>query len=185
MMRIQLVAFVMLGAVATACSPTTYNYTDSGHSVTAYLPYLESVDLPDEVRVSENYQVTLHFSSELNPDLLRGITAPDWTGVVFDPQWILAFPSGTPLPSPVLGKALHPWVTNPPFAGEIADGITLNLSFNSSQTGTYTLRIHTADSREWGGLETEFVQYSAARNIPTHPHAVYREYTFTVLPAEE
>jgi len=78
---------------------------------------------------------------------------------------------------------LHPWISEPIRTGAPITEYTFNLGL--FEPGTYRLLVQTADNPQWGGISSQYNAGSPFGDIPTHPHAVYREYTFTVLPAEE
>jgi len=141
----------------------------------AYLPYVESVTILDSIAEGESVTITLHLSAALNPHILHGLreyTAPggSWIDV-----WLRKNPNSI---------TLRPWVSEPLLSGAPVTKFTFNIG-DFYSAGTYRLQVQTADSLEWGGLSSQYNAASPFGDIPTHPHAVYREYTFTVLPAEE
>ena len=50
--------------------------------------------------------------------------------------------------------------------------------------GDWVLRVSSADSPEWGGLEDQILVIPYFEP-PDNPHVIYKEYPFTVLPKTE
>ena len=146
----------------------------------AYLPYVESVDIEDAYTEDEPVMVTLQFSATMNPQVLFGLQ----TGEYPRGSWI---PGIVWVPAPTLPgdrTIMRPWVSEPLLSGAPVTKFTFNIG-DFYSAGTYRLQVQTANSPEWGGLSSQYDAASPFGDIPTHPHAVYREYTFTVLPAQE
>jgi hypothetical protein len=110
----------------------------------------------------------------MNPQVLNGLQAGESPGG----SWIRGFFDGY-----ADLVVLRPWITQPLGSGPTVTEANINIA--KHPPGTYRLHVYTADSPEWGGLSGKYNAAPAATDFPTHPHAVYREYTFTVLPAEE
>jgi hypothetical protein len=147
--------------------------------VTAYLPYVEIISITEPVTAGESVQVTVSLSAQLKPDALNGLLAePITTGYPggWFPGWIQGGVN-------TLDVYLHPWISEPIRTGAPVTEYTFNLGL--FEPGTYRLLVQTASSSQWGGLSGQYNAGSPFGDIPTHPHAEYREYTFTVLPAEE
>jgi hypothetical protein len=161
-------AFVILTCSCGASSPGGRIPT------TAYLPYVESVNLESTYVESNSVTITLEMLAPMNPRILEGLqehTVP--TGSWID-VWLRR--RGNVI-------TLRPWVSEPLHSGPAVSEFSFDIS--AFAPGTYRLLVHTADSREWGGLSSQYDAGSPFGDIPEHPHAVYREYSFTVLPVEE
>ncbi|MBN2082171.1 hypothetical protein JW859_08175 [bacterium] len=157
---------------ASSCSGGSPGGT---RTATAYLPHVDSVELANTYYSSDAVVVTMYLSSQQNPQALAGLQVGE-------------YPAGSWIPGAYRRDGytvtLRPWITEPLASGELATEATFNLGTNL-EAGTYQLRVLSAAEAATGGLSGE---YNAAMSWPDFPesmHAVYREYTFTVLPAEE
>ncbi|GEM_PF-1278412 len=134
-----------------------------------YIPYVEDVVIPNTIISGQPFEVTLRLSTALKPELLNGISREYAL-----PQW--------------------------QYSGDTSIGLTVYLGDNPSDYAPVyehavefhphyvrdhkdTLRIQTADSPEWGGLEV-LMNITAGFAHP-HEHLVWREYPINVVPAEE
>jgi hypothetical protein len=172
-LRILLTYVVMIGAMQLlwACESEG---PIGNVPTTAYLPYIESVSFEDSYTEAEPVIVTLRFSAAMNPQVLNGLQAGEPPGG----SWIWGCSER------LQGSTrMRPWITAPLLSGPAATESVFRLG--KHLPGTYQLFVETADSAEWGGLSGQYNAGLAWPDFPTHPHAVYREYTFTVLPAEE
>jgi hypothetical protein len=148
--------------------------------VTAYLPYIESVTIEDSYVESKPVVVNLQFSAEMNESILRGLFGREAPGGSWIPGALWA-PAPTRPGDTVI---LRPWIADPPFDGPVVREFSFNLGA-FYKAGTYHLQVQTADTVAQGGLSGQYDAAAPWPNFPEHPHTVFREYTFTVLPAEE
>ncbi|MBN2082170.1 hypothetical protein JW859_08170 [bacterium] len=161
-----------IGLLQSACSS---GILGGENVVTAYLPYIEAVVVKDTYSIGEPIEVQLQMPASLNPDILQGLqpfTVPEgsWIDV-----WIRHSSSTI---------TLRPWISEPIHNGQAVSQFAFDLGSINTE-GTYRLVVQTADSEDWGGLSAQYNAGSPYGDIPEHEHAVYREYTFAVLPAEE
>ena len=138
---------------------------------TAYFPYVESVYVPTAVVEGNDLHVTLRFSTQLRPQLLNGLS---WfetaSGSYGDGK------DGIIYIIPFLWK-------NTDRASEPVYEHTIKVSYTTVRQEMVRVRVLSADSPEWGGLEGKVHKFGNFSYEP-HPHLVWQEYPITVLPAE-
>ena len=179
-----IIAFFM--SFLSSCGSGGIN-TIGGGGVTAYLPYIESISTDPAVVVEgEPYDVIAHVSCQLNPDVLRGGPADISEDQSTDKwHWTLIF-DGSAISVSNPGEVVivnNPWIAQPAQSGSIVDSFVVRQMYGSEE-GVQTFQVLTADSPEWGGLESTYYP-NPSNYVEDHPHAVYREFEITVLPAEE
>jgi len=157
---------------ASSCSGGSPGGT---RTATAYLPHVDSVELANTYYSSDAVVVTLHLSSQQNPQALAGLQVGE-------------YPAGSWISGAYRRDGntvtLRPWITEPLASGELATKATFNLG-TGLEAGTYQLRVLSADEAATGGLSGEYNAAAPWPVFPTHAHTVYQEYAFQVVSAEE
>jgi hypothetical protein len=174
-----LVLFSSLIGVASCSTSMTTGEPDR---VPVYLPYVESVEVDSPVRVGEDVQVTVHWSSQANPGLLQGYSntsAPYGSRLK---EWV-KLPYG-----PASTIEIRPWIyPEAVSAGSPVEFVEYNLGF-FQEPGEYSITVQSAPSRAQGGaLEYAYGGIDAdVTDFPQHSQAVFTQpITITVLPAED
>ena len=165
-----------------ACILALLYLTGCGESVSfgggahypAYLPYVESTEVPASVTESEPIDVVLTLSTALDPVPLRGATHP-----------VIGGGLGTWISSPVeqvLGTStmrVHPWIAHPAREGDLAANYRFSVTYFTP--GTQKLYIESADNRDNGGIEDTYIG-SPTIIYPANQHAKWLEFQIDVLP---
>lgn len=134
-----------------------------------YIPYVEDVLVPETIVAGQPLEVTLKLSAALRPELLNGISRE------------YALPYTTPSGDNFIGVAVY--LGENPSDYEPVHEHTVEVYHAFVRDEKDTLRIQTADSPEWGGLEV-MMNITQLRFYP-HDHLIWREYPINVVPAEE
>jgi hypothetical protein len=184
---LQLFRVSLLAAVSTVAIGCTdvYNAAPSypGYdwkSTGVYLPFVESVELPDSVIAGAPFEVAIHVSAQANPDALAAISdescsqrprldsAASWTG---------AFP---------VNYLVRPW--SDPRATQDDDPTTVRVAMVldfPGAPGLQRIAIASASSRETGGMLGYFFHYPwRDQSADGFKGPIYKYYEIEVLPGE-
>ncbi len=134
-----------------------------------YIPYVEDVVIPDTIIAGQPFEVTLRLSTALKPELLNGISRE------------YALPREEYSGDTFIGLAIY--LGDNPSEYEPVFEHTVEFFHVFVRDEKDTLRIQTADSPEWGGLEV-MMNITQGYTHP-HEHLIWREYPINVVPAEE
>lgn len=170
-----------------ACSITACNSSQPPpdveipvHTVTSYLPYVVALEFPLEVHEGEPVDAVMKLSAALRPEILAGVGQPNDLGNYGNHRFLLGF-HRLLTDQADGGFLIETWLTEDVPPGTPDSETVFN--FGGFPAGTYIFRVSSADSEENGGLEG-LVDISPWSDPHPHPHAIYKEYTLTVLPAE-
>lgn len=139
-----------------------------------YLPYIESIEMPETIRANEAFNITVRLSAVLKPEILQGLD-PDKhpPAIIYDQAR-----------KPGIGIDLSIYKWDIPQEGAFVD--KLDIEVPPLEQGDYFLKVTSADSREWGGLDLSYDEVSHDLVNPEHQkHRAMQEYYFTVLPPDE
>ncbi len=178
--KLFVVAFGLLFATAlmqiimvAGCKMTAIAPPNPKSQITAYLPYITAVDVPEQVKEGEHAEIVLHFSTRLNPDVLKYLRPDTDNAFVLNEGGVIT---------------LSTWITK--YFTHDYNPVLESASFTLPllNAGNYLLRITTAESLEWGGFSVTYEGHviSPFQPIePSPPHSKMLEIPITVLPAEE
>jgi hypothetical protein len=175
-------SLIVLAVLCASLLPTSCWWGNSGPVyipeypvwIYVYLPYVESVDLPDAVMADETFNITVKLSAVLKPEILKAydLKKPE-LGV-----------SDWPTETQMLGINLRIYLGDIPVAGNQIDELVFEVP--PLPEGGYVLTMESADSREWGGLDLTYNTGSYRLLYPENgEHRSGIEIPFTVLPADD
>jgi hypothetical protein len=144
-----------------------------------YLPYVESVKLPDEIHAGERIKVELTLSTALKPDVMYGLKTLN------PPRKILSGGGESPA-SDLWGLVLMVYFYDPYEPAEpVEQPVTFTVDLGPySTTGVYKhLYVESAPTRELGGMPGQIVFYGDVPYI-FDPEPVWQDYPLTILPAQ-
>lgn len=170
-----IVIFLVLSACSSSRIDDIDDRDDSGEIyMTGYIPYIESITLPERISAGEKFNVVLHVSTNLNPELLFGRLPTNrvlTTGYRNNDIGAVG-----PMIDLFFGKK-----NTGTGAAQYDYPVELRAP---AEPGTYPLFVLSADAPEWGGVEVS-IQLMPGFTIYPQDHITDKEYEFTVLPPEE
>jgi hypothetical protein len=130
----------------TSCSGDFRTVDDPwlGAEIEAYLPFVESVDLPDKVVEGETFSVSMSLSADINPGMLNGYQLSRYANV----KSTYHHDSGT------FEFEISTW-TQGPFSNDNPD-TTATIELGPLPAGTHKLIITTANTRQNGGIKFDW-----------------------------
>jgi len=148
---------------------------DNGEVMIAvYLPYVESISWPESITADQPFKITVNLSAQLKPEILQGLdSSREISG---------SFETTSDRNQGIQTVKLNLWIDEPLATGALVNEVEYEVQ--GLPSGTHRLKVWTADSREWGGLESR-LQIIPSSGWPAHEHALFNEYSITVLPPEE